>query len=160
TSPTGVVTGVPTNTYVGSDAGPFTLTETGTYMLRINAAGAITGAYSFRLLDVTAQPVLDLQGASTSGTLNPGTRTDLYRFPATAGQRLFFNWQSNLDFSGIYSLYRPDNQFTNEYYFGQPLDVTLPVDGSYTLALVGGNRSGTVAYNFQVSTPPTPTTAL
>jgi hypothetical protein len=161
TSPTGVLTGVPTNTYVGSDAGPFTLTETGTYTLRINAAGAITGTYSFRLLDVTSQPVLDLQGAPTSGTLNPGTRTDLYRFAGSAGQRLFFNWQSGSTTNGYYYLFGPANQIVGGLnYFGNPLEINLPVDGPYTLALIGNTAAGTVAYDLQATMPPTNTTAL
>src|SRR5262249_49678226 len=157
-SPTGAVTGL-NDSYVAYDAGPFTLTEAGTYTLRISGSGAATGAYSFRLLDVAAQPALSLN-APVTGTLGPGTRTDLYRLSGTAGQRLYFTWQGGTDYYGSYTLYGPGNQQIGSTYFGNLLDVTLPLDGPYALALAGGNGSATVAYDFRVATPPVTTPAL
>src|SRR6266567_638397 len=49
-----------------SDVGPFTLTETGTYTLLLKGSAETTGDYSFRMLDVAAQPFVSLD-ATNSG---------------------------------------------------------------------------------------------
>src|SRR5205807_384283 len=88
TSPSGA--GTPVNSsYVANDVAPFTLTEAGTYMLKVFATGQNTGAYSFRLLDAGAAPTLNVTGGTTSGTLTPGTSLTAYTFNGTAGTRLF-----------------------------------------------------------------------
>src|SRR5262249_25460610 len=114
--------------------------------------------YSFRVLDVGAQPVLNLN-APVAGTVDPGTRADLYRFTGTAGQRLFFDWQSGFTYSDFYYLYGPGDESITWSYFGSSMDVTLPSGGAYTLVLWGRGTSP-ADYKFQVLTPTTTTTPL
>ena len=52
---------------------PFVLTGAGTYSISVQANGQNTGTYSFRLLDAAAAPMLDLNGATTQGTITPST---------------------------------------------------------------------------------------
>src|SRR5262249_51626187 len=64
----------------------------GDYTLTVSGAGT-TGAYSFRLLDL-AQATAVTPGTPLSGTLDPANETDLYRFQAAAGDRVFFDTQA------------------------------------------------------------------
>ncbi len=140
---------------VASDGQPVTLTEAGTYTLQIAASTAgATGNYGFRLLDRTAQPAVTL-GNTVSGTLDPGTSTELYQITGSAGQRLFVDWAgaSGYNYNGQYTLYDPNNQSLGTNYFGSPLDVTLAAAGTYTLALVGNSATQPVSYSFTVTTP-------
>src|SRR5262249_23318780 len=75
---------------LSSDSGPFTLTQAGPYYLILSDDDGDTDSYSFRLLDVAAQPALAV-GATASATLTVD-QADLYRIQGSKGQRLFFDW--------------------------------------------------------------------
>jgi hypothetical protein len=62
----------------------------GEYTLTLNGAGAATGGYSFRLLDLAAATPLTV-GTPVSGALTPASETDAYRFDAAAGDRVFLD---------------------------------------------------------------------
>ena len=139
-----------------NDRQPFTLTEAGTYRLVLNGDFAESGDYSFRLLDITEATTLTLDTV-TSGTLDPGLSSQLYKFEGTAEQVLFFD---SLDFNQSWLVYGPGNQLIDSDRFGRDFKVTLPTDGTYVLVLDGETSDGTVDYSFQVVTPSTTTTAL
>ena len=63
---------------------PRRLQPAGAYTLTVSGAGATTGAYSFRLLDLAAATPLT-PGTPVSGTLDPANETDPYWFEAQAG---------------------------------------------------------------------------
>ncbi|TKB72677.1 MAG: LEPR-XLL domain-containing protein, partial [Nitrospira sp.] len=65
----------------------------GAYILTVDASGDTTGNYAFRLADLAGATVLT-PGTPVSGTLSPGNETDLYRFTAQVGDRVFFDHQS------------------------------------------------------------------
>lgn len=162
TSPTGIVIPGQSSTANDLTSRPFTLTEGGSYRVRIQGNAQNTGTYSFRLLDRAAAPALDLAGGSTQGTLSPGNSAQLFQFTGSAGTRLFFNWQSASTSNAYYQLFGPDGNavngtgFGSYQYFGNPFDVVLPVDGPYTLALIGQNAGTPSPFQFQVYTPPVP----
>src|SRR5262249_49429234 len=56
----------------------------GSYTLTVDASSDITGAYSFRLLDLAAATALT-PGTPASATLSPANSTTLYQFAASAG---------------------------------------------------------------------------
>src|SRR5205814_8903062 len=60
---------------------------------RASDLGDTTAAYSFRLLDLAAAAPIT-PGTVVSGTLEPGNETDVYRFEAAAGDRVFFDLQA------------------------------------------------------------------
>ena len=65
----------------------------GDYTLTVDGSGDFTGAYQFRLWDLAqASPLTP--GTPVSGALDPHNETDLYRFTAAAGDRLFFDTQA------------------------------------------------------------------
>src|SRR5579863_5027070 len=71
----------------------------GDYTLTIDANGATTGAYSFRLSNLAATPSLT-PGTPVDDTITGGDSTNLYQFQATAGQSFYFASQVT---SGGYS---------------------------------------------------------
>jgi hypothetical protein len=67
--------------------------QAGTWTITVSAAGARTNAYAFRLIDLGAAPVVAYDTLVT-GNLNPGDRTDTFRFQAAAGDRVYFDVRS------------------------------------------------------------------
>jgi ELWxxDGT repeat protein len=138
--------------------GPQTLAP-GTYTLSVAANGTYTGTYSIRLFDVaTATPeTIPASGLVVSGTLNPASAIDAYKFSGTAGSQYYFNAQAgagSLPRWGLFDAY--GNQIFNAGFYDQGT-VTLPRTGTYTLLLYGQyNATGTQAYTFGIY-PTTPT---
>src|SRR5262249_46482388 len=66
---------------------------TGAYTLTVDGNGDNTGAYSFRLLDLSTATAITPGTPVTNATLNPGNETDLYKFTVGAGQKVFFDSQ-------------------------------------------------------------------
>ena len=115
----------------------------GSYALTANAAGTTTGPYSFRLLDLAAATPVTL-GTPVSGTLDPANETDVYRFAAAAGDRVFFDVQARSGGSARWRLLDPygngvsgfdGNSFNSTTSDVGPL--TLGAAGTYTLLLEG-----------------------
>jgi large repetitive protein len=142
-----------------SNRQPFFLSEPGTYRLIFDGSGATTGNYSFRLLDTAAAGTLTLD-TTIDGALNPAVETDLYRFTGTAGQRLYFDALSTVDtFNNSWRLYGVNGQSINSATLGNDFEVTLASDGTYLLAIEGGDTS-VRTYRFQVVTPDINTNSL
>ena len=73
---------------------PVILPEAGDYELMIDGSGESTDEYSFRLIDLGNAPILPRETV-TSGTLNPGTSIQFYRFNGNEGDRIYFDNQIN-----------------------------------------------------------------
>ncbi|BCL35091.1 Ig-like domain-containing protein [Nostoc sp. MS1] len=143
-----------------SDRTPFTLTETGTYRLILDGNGNSTGDYSFRLLDASAATAITFD-TSITNTLTPGLETDIYRINGTAGQKLFFNSLISSFVSATWTLYSPSNQYVTNANLSSDFETTLTNTGTYLLVIDGYNSNNSpINYNFQVTNPPTTTTAL
>jgi large repetitive protein len=138
------------------DRSPITLTESGTYKLVLDGSADSTGDYSFRLVDVSTAAILSLN-TPTSGTLNPGLKTEVYQINGVAGQKLKFDSLLNGVVNGSWALYNSNNQYLIGTGLASDFNTTLPNDGTYLLLLsgsniiFGGNGNGTVNYNFQVT---------
>jgi len=72
------------------DSGPWTLTHTGTYTVRIGGTPGPAGDFAVRLLDVAHLPVLPLN-QDERGVAHPRYEAALYRFEAAAGSRFQFS---------------------------------------------------------------------
>src|SRR5260370_5015629 len=56
---------------------------------RVQGNGSTTGSYNFRLSDLASATSIT-PGTVVSGTLSPGTATNLYKFNANAGAQVYF----------------------------------------------------------------------
>ena len=109
--------------YVGTagNAGPYTLSEPGTYTLTIFGNGS-TGGYAFNLLDTSAHTLTPTSTAtSVSGTITPGTGTNIYRIAGTAGEQINLTSLSFSSTSGNWYLYDPNNNEIAGAGFGSQL---------------------------------------
>ena len=137
--------------YLSSNSGPFILTQAGTYTLTVSGAGGGKGHFAFQLFDLASASSLGF-GTSASGTLTNNDSAKLYQFSGTAGQRVYFENQteSNGYYGYYWTLYDPNNQTVTGNWAGGDLAATLPVDGEYTLILAGytGYSNGST-YSFE-----------
>ena len=130
----------------------------GDYLFRVSASSGAPGTYSFRLstpADATplTLPALGAPGATTNGTLNPGNETDLYRFTANAGDRLYFDAQSGAGSLGLgWRLVSPIGETLFAVgSFIDGLTNPLPATGDYVLGIAGGlNNPGAINYSFRL----------
>ncbi|RUY68488.1 LEPR-XLL domain-containing protein, partial [Mesorhizobium sp. M7A.F.Ca.CA.001.09.2.1] len=159
---------VATRFFTGSDGGniggdpTLTLKVPGTYQLRVQGSGSSVGSYSFRLLDVaTAVPITS--GTPVSGTLPSGTETALYRFDSQAGEKFFFDQQSNTGVTVSWRLIDPFGRTVwSNWFQNGDIDVqTLAFSGSYTLAIEGYvSNASPVDFSFAVQKVEDTTAAL
>ncbi len=130
-----------------ADADPVTLLESGTYTLTMKGNGPVTGPYSFRLIDVGAQPPLPLNTVITR-TLDPGNSAQFYTLNGTAGQRLYFDGLGSGS-GAIWALYAPNNQQIVNTSVTGDFEATLAQTGTYVVA-IWGYGSAPVSYSVQV----------
>ncbi|PYJ95656.1 MAG: hypothetical protein DME23_23440 [Verrucomicrobia bacterium] len=135
-----------------SDFGPFTLAETGTYKLLLDATGDTLGDYSFRLLDLGAAPTLAL-GTTVTNQLSPRLETDIFQFSGIAGQRVNLSSVSASANQAQWRLIGPSNQqFVSGNIVNSLSEVVLPASGPY-FVLIEGNTDSIVPllYEFRAS---------
>ena len=121
------------------DRNPFTLGTTANYQLVVDGTEDAVGNYEFRVLDIAAQPTLELE-SGTSLTLDFGPverQTNLYRIDLDTEARLYFEDIGRGD--DDYILYGPSGEvifsdgIRNGYWSDH--EENLEVPGIYTLAL-------------------------
>lgn len=161
-----------------ADQGPFTLTQSGDYSIRLYSEGNFTGNYVLRVWSVPATPVIPIaldqvvsDGVPSAGAGSidvPGAK-DSFTFQGTAGQIVYFDSLGvNGECGGTtarWTVQEPDDSFIfNGVLLGFCGDwgpVTLAATGTYRITVHAGslNMSGdpsTFVYSFVVrSVPPT-----
>jgi RHS repeat-associated protein len=126
---------------------PFTLTEAGSYRIVVDGYLETVGNYSFRLLDLDNATPLQLD-TTISGQLNPGSTTQLYKFPGAADSRFYLDVLSNSP-NTVWVLYGAGNQIIAKSGFStNDLEVVLPKNDTYFLAVRGGNSTA-IDYQFR-----------
>ncbi|MEH1791306.1 putative Ig domain-containing protein, partial [Nostoc sp.] len=144
------------------DVFPFTLNENGAYKLVIDAIGGNTGAYSFSMLDVAQATPINLD-TDITGTLAPGSSTQLYQFNGIVGQHLYMN--SLLGAAGNWYIYDSSNNRVAANGLSNDFELTLSKTDTYTLVIQGGGSQGTdsntpINYKFRIIDSNTPTTPI
>ncbi|MCB1940940.1 MAG: hypothetical protein KDI53_02660, partial [Candidatus Accumulibacter sp.] len=141
------------------DGSSFYNLAAGDYTLTVDPQGDTTGLFAFRLLDLADAEVLT-PGTAVAGGLNPGRRTDAYRFDVgTADQRWFFDAISRSGADAYWRLLDPwgatvfgpsavNNPDSND------LETTLPYVGTYTLLIEGRNYWGGSSSSYTVNVQP------
>lgn len=108
----------------------------GDYTLAINSPTDDQPEFSFRLLDLaTAVPLAF--GEGVAGELNPPNGTELRRFEATAGNRIYFDSTGGTAHNATWRLLDPAGQPVFFAGLRQDQFVTVPTTGTYTLLLEG-----------------------
>jgi len=131
------------------DVGPFTLSATGSYRLEFYSDRALTANYTFRLLDVAAQPNLTLD-TSVTGLLDPGRSAVLLRLADVPGTRLFFDALSST--AGATWFFTDPNDLKSSA-VGMASDFLYSVQQTGEHVLVLSNDSDTsILYLFEVVT--------
>src|SRR5262249_13730309 len=133
----------------------------GNYTLTVDASADHSGTYSFRLLDLVAAEAIT-QGTPLSGTLDPGSETDLYRFDATAGDQYYFDGRSVISGSVGARLLDPfGRQVWQTSLPGDAETTELGLSGTYTLLIEGAvSNSAPTTYTFNLQKVENTTAAL
>src|SRR6266496_1039526 len=131
---------VSNRSFTGSDSNdlggsPALNLPAGVYQLNVSATAANTGAYSFKLSDL-ATATSYTPGSALSGTLNPAIQSQLFKFTANAGDKVFFDVQTALNAGGVFRLLDPFGQ--QVFFTGSDVDTfTATATGTYTLLVEG-----------------------
>ena len=142
------------------DTAPFTLDATGTYTLEISGTedNAITGNYSFRLLDFAGAQPLDLDTPLNGDFGTSRRETKLYQLTGIAGQPLYFDLTAGVS-SNDYVLYDEQGKEVFQSSLRLDYELRLPDTGTYYLALRSFG-SNTDSYELAVVTPDLTSTSL
>ncbi|MGB3401136.1 MAG: putative Ig domain-containing protein [Microcoleaceae cyanobacterium] len=137
---------------------PITLTEAGTYEIKVDASNEYTGEYSFSLLDLaSATPIAPDQ--PQSGVLDPSRELHLYQFTAKEGARLYFDTSDDIE-SGVWTLFSSGNEAIEEKSLSRDIEYVFETDDTYTLAIRGTKGEAPVNYGFELISPETNVTPL
>ncbi|MEZ6035824.1 MAG: hypothetical protein R3C17_22215 [Planctomycetaceae bacterium] len=138
--------------YVYAGLDPALNLPAGTYQLTIDGDGSLTGAYSFRMLDLDSTTSLT-PGTLVNGTLmHFGTETAAYHFTAATGDEFFFDTQTLIPQNAYWRLVDPMGQTVFSASLGSDVDTrTMPLTGNYTLLVEGYYfDTSNVDYSFSV----------
>jgi len=132
-----------------ADSGPYVLPRSGSYSLKVRGQSGASGNFNFRLLDLSAAPVLSMNTV-VSNVLGTAYQTDVYQFAGTAGQRLYYD-AIDTDFDNVQLLLSsPDGQsLFAGYADGDKGPIAMPATGTFYL-LVQSRLSITPLYWFQM----------
>ena len=136
-----------------------TLTEAGTYTLKVDANGDSTGAYQFRFLDSAAATPISLDTPIVGNFGTSRREAIAYQFTGSQGQPLYFD-RTEGDYPNLYHLYDQYGKlvFPSQYLSSGYEVAALPSSGEYTLILSGKNAVNNNNYNLQIVTPDIVTT--
>ena len=116
---------------LSEDAGTITLTEDGTYTLRVSG-GDSTGSYSFQIIDVDQAEALS-NGDNIQGLLNAANASEIFPIEnGIAGQTITISASSEIIFSNANqasnntSLFRTDQGGREDGYLGLDAALNLP----------------------------------
>lgn len=148
TAPSGSVIGV--NQGLAVEGVPFYLLEAGIHTLTVDATLDALGDYNLRLVDANSAPLVDM-GTTNAVTLNPASRTEVFRFTANAGQRVTLKTVAANTNRANWLLYGVANQLLASAQLPDDLGTNLlRATGTY-LIVVQGTLEGGLPVDFQFS---------
>ncbi|MGB0712374.1 MAG: putative Ig domain-containing protein, partial [Gammaproteobacteria bacterium] len=135
------------NIRLDSDVDPYTTTATGTHYLFVESSNDEAEAYALRILLDRETPVLPL-GPSQSGTLDPGSQTEIFQFDLSVPTRLRLD-REVLSGSAVFRLFDPSgDSIPINNNSSIPIETTEP--GTYLFAVIGTSDT-TTDYDFQLT---------
>lgn len=127
----------------------------GSYTLTVDGPAGATGAYAYRLLNLTGTAIAT--GTAVSGTLNPATSSAVYELSATAGDRFYFDAQTTGAPAGArWRLIDPAGTVLFNQALGDDQDViTAAATGTHYLLIDGdvADTAATRGFDFKVWAP-------
>jgi hypothetical protein len=162
-SPGGAV--VNGTSYVSNTQRRFTLTETGTYVIRVVANNLVgTGDYALALECLTEPASIQgtlIYGDLITGTIDAPAEIDLYMFEGGADEQINLALVQTLGFSGTrahMTLFSPSGVVVTNtsYEANTQRRFTLPETGTYVIRVLASNLvgTGTYALGLERLTPP------
>ncbi len=134
--------------------------EPGNYQLTLfSNSNSVTGAYSFRLLNLASASPISI-GDTVTDQLSPANETNLYRFSGIAGSKIYLDsLNSAFNPLSFWSLIDPAGRVIASDRTAFDLDVlTLPLTGQYVVTVHGGFDSSTPTnYSFKIHAVSEPT---
>ncbi|MFM7071338.1 MAG: Ig-like domain-containing protein, partial [Planctomycetota bacterium] len=145
---------------IGADGTIFDLDQSGTYSLRIYGESDRTGGYDFSLQKLSVLPATPLDTLIGEGqSLDTQRTTRLYRFSATAGQRIFFDTATEPAY-GFWLLLDVHGKALFHNYISNDAQRELPYTGDYLLALENLSATSPVPFSFRLVTSDILTTSI
>ncbi|MDM9580196.1 Ig-like domain-containing protein [Nostoc sp. GT001] len=136
-----------------------TLNEDGNYKIVVDPQGATTGSYGFSVINPALLPIQPFDKV-VNDRLNPGTADRVYRFNATQGQKLYFDYLSRVNGSLDWVLYDPRNvavAFNGNF---DDIEYDIQTSGEYILAVRGKGAFNEVnSFSFNIIDSLLPTSA-
>jgi hypothetical protein len=123
----------------------------GNYQLLLNGPNGFTNGYQFQIVDAGAGQVIPVN-TPVSGMLQPASSSAAYRVNLTAGQKIFFNAQSQSGFTyygtSFVKLIDPNDTVLFDSSFSDQGPFAITVSGTYTLLVSGSDYETSAAGNF------------
>lgn len=127
--------------------------DAGRYSLLIDGTNDATGGYELRVVDASTAADL-VPGTTTSGILEGGKKTDVYRFTATAGDKFFLDGLSETGGSAYWRLIDPYGRQEigiSQRIGGDTETFAVQRTGVYLLMVEGSNsNTASVSYSFNL----------
>src|SRR5262245_48847178 len=154
-APSGSAVGILTSNSLGQ----FTLPETGTYVIRVNASNlSTTGSYNLDceciFLNYSPLTISHTCFSLSSGTIEAAAEVGLYRFSGPALQSLSlvlalpsFPTRRSSDLSVALTLFAPSGSAVGILTSNSLGQFTLPETGTYVIRVNASNLSTTGSYN-------------
>ncbi|WP_414529920.1 putative Ig domain-containing protein, partial [Nodularia chucula] len=135
-----------------------TLNEDGNYKIVVDPQGATTGSYGFSVINPALLPIQPFDRV-VNDRLNPGPADLVYRFNATKGQKLYFDYLSRVDGSLDWAIYDPRNVAVASNGNFDDIEYDVQTSGEYILAVRGKGAFNEVnSFSFNIIDSSLPTT--
>ncbi|AVH64089.1 beta strand repeat-containing protein [Nostoc sp. 'Peltigera membranacea cyanobiont' N6] len=136
-----------------------TLNEDGNYKIVVDPQGATTGSYGFSVINPALLPIQSFDKV-VNDRLNPGSADRVYRFNATQGQKLYFDYISRINSSVDWVLYDPRNIAVASNGNFDDIEYNAQTSGEYILAVRGKGAFNEVnSFSFNIIDSLLPTSA-
>ncbi|MEH2110944.1 Ig-like domain-containing protein, partial [Nostoc sp.] len=136
-----------------------TLNEDGNYKIVVDPQGATTGSYGFSVINPALLPIQAFDKV-VNDRLNPGTADRVYRFNATQGQKLYFDYLSRVNGSVDWVLYDASNVAVASNGNFDDIEYNVQTSGEYILAVRGkGTFNEVNPFSFNIIDSLLPTSA-
>ncbi len=135
--------------YCNDSFPPLLLTESGTYRLCLHNYSDQIAPYTFRVLDVSAQPTISLD-VTNSCIVNPGTAARLFRFYVTNQARLYLDSLITEWVNADWLIFNSANQLIGGNYIRGDIEVTWGNLSGELLLILNDYHTNQYTHTFRI----------